>query len=510
MNNYIEQFYQFDKNGKVVGIDDLAGIVDYLLNGIKIDGKKNKELPPLCLRKISGRLQLIDTKEENGKIVKFRSFVTNAQIDNKLNTILSWAKESQIVALRKKILLTLEDKDEREWIEKGFIRKDIIAFKNNVIIQIKPDGKYEVIEEKKADRLIPLNIIETNFNPKVDRTFFNETMRQIFSDINGNFYQDKLDCFQQFIGYCLLPTSELQASLVLYGEGSNGKGVLDESIAKAFGRKNVSGEKISSLVSNRFALANLLNKLINIESDGGEISINESSTLKSIISGDEVSIEVKNEQGSGQKVQLYARMLICTNHIPKILDDSAAWDRRIVGITLLNKFGVDPIFKAKTLKNEFLESLIMFAIEGIKKLYDNGRKFFKDPHFEQSLESLKEQLQPIYKYCKENNFFDCALGNIDIKKLFMKGVVYNDLYLDKYKYWETFCQEENITEKYKYTTFQNKVINFVKIQITKNIKKKQQEEQELDAFADKMLESRKNNEDKEIEALLKMKESLGD
>jgi putative DNA primase/helicase len=259
-------------------------------------------------------------------------------------------------------------------------------------------------------------------------------MKQIFSDINGNFYQNKLDCFQQFIGYCLLPTSELQASLVLYGEGSNGKGVLDESIAKAFGRKNVSGEKISSLVSNRFALANLLNKLINIESDGGEISINESSTLKSIISGDEVSIEVKNEQGSGQKVQLYARMLICTNHIPKILDDSAAWDRRIVGITLMNKFGVDPIFKAKTLKNEFLESLIMFAIEGIKKLYDNGRKFFKDEHFEQSLESLKEQLQPIYKYCKENDFFDCALEKIDIKKLFMKGVVYNDLYLDKYKY----------------------------------------------------------------------------
>ncbi|MGC4052958.1 MAG: hypothetical protein QM757_26830 [Paludibaculum sp.] len=76
-------------------------------------------------------------------------------------------------------------------------------------------------------------------------------------------YQSKVVALQRFFGYCLLPTADAKRALVLYGEPSTGKSVVERILGEVVGRENQCSISVSELADPR-RRASLLGRRVNM------------------------------------------------------------------------------------------------------------------------------------------------------------------------------------------------------------------------------------------------------
>ena len=92
------------------------------------------------------------------------------------------------------------------------------------------------------------------------------------------------------IGYCVNPTRELKVerSMMLYGEGANGKGVIYELVKEILGKEHVTGFSMAALSFDANTRAQLSGKLLNYSSElGGKCNPD---MIKKLISGEDVEV----------------------------------------------------------------------------------------------------------------------------------------------------------------------------------------------------------------------------
>lgn len=130
---------------------------------------------------------------------------------------------------------------------------------------------------------------------------------------------------------------------IFHGSGSNGKSLVLKIIRGVFGGENCSSISIHSLANDKFALAHLDGKLVNL---GGEISDTEltnTARLKQITSYESITVEKKGKDPFDMVP--YAKHFYSTNKIPVIRDDTDSIYRRITSIKFVAQFlpGIDRI-----------------------------------------------------------------------------------------------------------------------------------------------------------------------
>ena len=174
---------------------------------------------------------------------------------------------------------------------------------------------------------------------------------------------DSIRTVQQFLGVCLLPTTRLQTALCLIGDGGEGKSVLGAVLSEVFGSQNIIYEHIVNLDINRFAVANLENKLICVDDDVSEHALVNSNVFKTVVtSATKMQVERKFEQCNN--VQIYARFLCFGNFaLSALYDNTDAFKRRLINIRVKKRpegRQNDPniIEKLKREKNQILKWLI--------------------------------------------------------------------------------------------------------------------------------------------------------
>ncbi|MCX6732883.1 MAG: hypothetical protein NTV98_05075, partial [Candidatus Roizmanbacteria bacterium] len=79
-------------------------------------------------------------------------------------------------------------------------------------------------------------------------------------------YQDKVCLLQEYMGLSMTTITSFQKMLWLVGEGSNGKSVIFDIVRELIGLDNCSSVAFQEF-ANQFSLAQLENKLVNIDSD---------------------------------------------------------------------------------------------------------------------------------------------------------------------------------------------------------------------------------------------------
>ena len=197
---------------------------------------------------------------------------------------------------------------------------------------------------------------------------------------------DAIRTVQQFLGVCLIPSTRLQTALCLIGDGGEGKSVLGAVLSELFGENNVVYEHIANLDTNRFAVANLENKLLCIDDDLSEHALMNSNIFKTIVTATtKMQIERKFEQYNN--VQLYARFVLFGNFaLNSLYDNSDAFRRRLLNIRV-NKRRTDRqddpnlIEKLRAEKNQifkwlldglndYLATNVLYIADSIKKQSD--------------------------------------------------------------------------------------------------------------------------------------------
>jgi putative DNA primase/helicase len=197
---------------------------------------------------------------------------------------------------------------------------------------------------------------------------FEQYLRDVFRDDDD---QDiKIQFVKEWMGLCLIPETKYEKFVVCVGAGGNGKSVLLKLMPELLGHEYVYSAPIQRLSSKR-ALAELHGKLLLSSSEINENAVLDDGILKQIVSGD--TIEAERKYDHPFTFTPCVRIMLATNHLPKLRDVTHAFFRRLVMIEFNRIFSAEEMdmnLSAK-LKAE-LAGIFVAAVNGLRSLRERG------------------------------------------------------------------------------------------------------------------------------------------
>lgn len=229
----------------------------------------------------------------------------------------------------------------------------------------------------------------------------------------------KIQFIIEWMGLCLIPETKYEKFVVCVGEGGNGKSVLLKLMPELVGHENVYSSPIQRL-GNRRALAELDGKLLLTSSEINENTVMDDGILKQIVSGDTVEGERKYEHPF--TFTPYARIMLATNHLPKLRDVTHAFFRRLVMIKFNRNFTIDEMDMnlIEKLKTE-LAGIFTMILTGLHELQKRG-------HFVVPQSSVKASSQYLEDSDTIKKFANETLQHTVDKKKGMRPVAVYSLY----------------------------------------------------------------------------------
>lgn len=168
------------------------------------------------------------------------------------------------------------------------------------------------------------------------------------------------------------------------GVGGTGKSTLLEVITLIVGEKFTSNVLLSQF-SNRFVFANMLGKYVNIgDDDGKNEELQNIGTLKSMITGNRITIDRKNM--SPIECRIFAKQIYATNILPYI-DFTDGGIMRRLNIIKMNKV-IPKTMKMCDLNEDELKNIC--------------REVFTSKDIEQVDNELAITTSPLYRFYKES------------------------------------------------------------------------------------------------------------
>ena len=247
------------------------------------------------------------------------------------------------------------------------------------------------------------------------------------STLEGIFLGDKKleDLFYEMIGYCMHYTCELEKLFIFVGEGANGKSTLFNLIYSLFGSNNYTANSLQELSNNRFRLAGLNNKMVNIDDDTKSSYLADSSILKKLVSGAIFEVEKKNVNSFNFRNR--AKLLFSCNNQAKIGDTSNGLSRRLIIIPLKADFTESgDITLGERLNNEEVyETLLINSIKGLKRLMKN-RKFTTTQDIQDAITSYVYDNNPVLQFVDE--YYNDETGKNYFNNLDMEAKLCSTVY----------------------------------------------------------------------------------
>ena len=198
---------------------------------------------------------------------------------------------------------------------------------------------------------------------------FEKFLFDVFRDDHDR--DQKIQFVREWMGLCLIPDTSYEKFVVCVGDGGNGKSVLLKLMAELVGHENVYSAPVQRL-GNRRALAELDGKLLLMSSEISESTVMDDGVLKQIVSGDMVEAERKYERPFS--FIPYTRIMLATNHLPKLRDVTHAFFRRLVMIRFNRNFTADEMDMHLPAKlSAELAGIFATAVQGLKSLRERGQ-----------------------------------------------------------------------------------------------------------------------------------------
>ena len=180
---------------------------------------------------------------------------------------------------------------------------------------------------------------------------------------------------QEFMGYCLIPTTKAQKMLMIVGQGGEGKSRVGVVMRAIFGNSMVNGS-LSKVESNRFARADLEHALVMVDDDMKMEALPETNYLKLIITA-ELPLDLERKGQQSYQGEVYARFLGFGNGALKALyDRSEGFFRRQIILSAKKKDPNrvdDPNLSEKLTANP--DGLFLWCFCGLQRLIEQNYRF---------------------------------------------------------------------------------------------------------------------------------------
>jgi Predicted ATPase len=209
------------------------------------------------------------------------------------------------------------------------------------------------------------------------------------------------------------------------GVGGTGKSTFLEVITKIVGESFVSNVLLDQF-GNRFIFSNMLGKYVNIGDDNGKNEeLQNIGTLKSIITGNRVTIDRKNI--SPIEVRIFAKQLYATNLFPYI-DFTDGGIMRRLNIIQMNKVIPKNMYLCELDEEEL--NCILNEVLNSKDLEKNNNELAitTSPLYRFYNDTREKTYQAYNEFCLKNGFRTMNIINFETKSKFIKHFIKNKIY----------------------------------------------------------------------------------
>lgn len=242
--------------------------------------------------------------------------------------------------------------------------EDEIHLLNGVL---KTDGTW--IPEKE----FCVNRLNVNYDPEIwNEVYYPEKFLTFLMDMLD---MEDITTLQEYLGYCLIPSTRGQAMLFIIGNGGEGKSRIGVVLQEIFKTAMITG-CFQRIETDKFFRYNLQNKLLMLDDDMQLTALPSTGYIKNLITAEiPVDIEAKGKQS--QQAMLYSRFLCFGNGSPKALyDKSDGFARRLIILTTkpvpANRVN-DPFLADKFIAEK--EKIFCWMFDGLKRIIQNNFKF---------------------------------------------------------------------------------------------------------------------------------------
>lgn len=212
---------------------------------------------------------------------------------------------------------------------------------------------------------------------------------------------ESIDTLQEIMGYLLTPDNSFGKAFLIVGPTRSGKGTIAHVIRKLLGNENVAGPSMSALATN-FGCSSLLGKTCAIVADAHTSQKTDNAIVAdrilNISGNDPIDIDRKNLPIV--TVQLRCRMVVMSNEIPYLLDNSAALPNRFIILHMKETFlGREDYTLLDRLTPE-IPLIMHWALAGRQRLYERGG-FVMPPSGRALMDGFIANASPIKAFLRE-------------------------------------------------------------------------------------------------------------
>jgi len=211
---------------------------------------------------------------------------------------------------------------------------------------------------------------------------------------------------QEYLGYCLLPTKRAQKMMVIIGKGGEGKSTLGRVMEFLMGDSMVYNS-IQKICTDRFARADLENKLLMVDDDMSLEALKQTSYLKTMVT-QQGKMDLERKGVQSYQGHLYTRFLCFSNgSLSALYDRSYGFYRRQIILTTLDKEEgrTDEPFLPEIIKDE-LPWVLNWCLEGLRRLMQNNYQFTISSRAEKNLQEAMEEANSILMFLNSEGYID--------------------------------------------------------------------------------------------------------
>ena len=186
---------------------------------------------------------------------------------------------------------------------------------------------------------------------------------------------EDIPTLQEYLGYCLIPSTKGQRMMLIIGKGGEGKSRIGLVLKKLMGDA-VSNGSIQKIETSRFARADLEHRLLMVDDDTDMNALPKTNYLKSIVTA-EAKMDVERKGIQSYQSDIYARFLGFGNGaLTSLYDHSDGFWRRQLILTTKERPAdrEDDPFLIEKLCEE-LEGILLWCLKELTRLLRNNYKF---------------------------------------------------------------------------------------------------------------------------------------
>ena len=224
------------------------------------------------------------------------------------------------------------------------------------------------------------------------------------SFLDGLLYAEDIPTLQEFLGYCLLPTTKGQKMLMLIGKGGEGKSRIGLVMRSLLG-DSMNTTSIQKVESNRFSRADLENKLLMVDDDMDMSALPKTNYIKSIVTS-ECKMDMERKGVQSYQSQLYVRFLCFGNGaLTALHDKSDGFFRRQIVLTTKDRpagRADDPFLVDKLLREK--EGIFLWCLEGLHRLIGNNYQFSISGKAKENMETVKRSSNNVIEFLQSEGY----------------------------------------------------------------------------------------------------------